>query len=129
MKDLNLNSGNLCNFCGASKDDNCTAESLADCIAANGGVLLPCRIGQTVFVCNKTAGRVFRNTVVAITVNGDSRYKNDITLEYHNIHGEISRRRFKWAQIGRQLFFTKEDAVKALQGDGETVTPDGEGTT
>ena len=86
----------------------------ADFLLENGVIVPPVKVKQTVWVYNQTAGKVYQNTVIGIYAVGTSRYKNSIKCEYINIHGESSRRKFTWAQIGKQVFLTKDEAEKAL---------------
>ena len=88
---------------------------IADYLLENGVTVPPCKVGDTVWVMNKTAGKVFYNTVVGIKIQGESRHKNSIEVEYRNVNGETSRRRFVWAQFGRQVFYSREEAERALK--------------
>lgn len=88
---------------------------LADGILADGWIRLPCKVGDTVYVVNETVGKVFRNTVIGITI-GESKNTNTIKVEYRNIYGETSCRKFRWAQFGKQVFFTRKEAEQALKG-------------
>lgn len=88
---------------------------LADELLANGVIVPPCKIGDTAWVYNQSTGKIYENVVVCLKVVGTSRYKNTIRVEYHNAHGESSCRKFQWAQIGKQVFFTKEEAERALK--------------
>ena len=94
---------------------------LADHLIANGVIVPPVKVGQTVWVCNLRTGCVYRNTVVSIKSNGTGRHKNTITVEHHNKCGESSFRKFEWAQIGKTVFLTREDAEKALKGGAENA--------
>lgn len=81
----------------------------------NGDVIVPpCKVGQTVWVLNQLKGLVFENTVVCIKIFSQNRYKNTLTLEYRNKLGETSNRKFTWAQVGKQVFLSREEAEKAL---------------
>lgn len=87
----------------------------ADYLLANGVIVPPVFVGQTVYVLNQTNGKVYQNTVVCIKVRSmQSKLKNTIKVEYINKLGETSCRKFAWAQIGKQVFFTREEAEKAL---------------
>lgn len=91
-------------------------ENLADYLLANGVIVPPCKVGDTVWVCNQTAGKVFKNTVIGLYVCGKSKFKNSIKCEYRNVLGEISHRKFTFAQVGKNIFFTREEAEAALKG-------------
>lgn len=90
---------------------------LADYLLANGVIVPPVKVGQTVWVYNKFRANVYENTVVSVKIKGESRHKNRITVEYHNALGESSFRKYTWAQIGKQVFLTEQDAVEALAED------------
>ncbi len=94
-------------------------EVCADHLLANGVIVPPVNVGQTVWVCNTRTGCVYRNAVVSIKTSGTGRHKNTITVEYHNKCGESSFRKFEWAQIGKSVFRSREAAEKALEGGAE----------
>lgn len=94
-------------------DDERRAK-LADHLLANGVIVPPVRVGQTVWVYNQIKNNVYENKVICIKIASTNKYKNSITVEYHNKCGESSRRKYTWAQIGKQVFLTEEDAVDAI---------------
>ena len=63
LKKLILETDILCTTCGENADSYC-AEYLADCLIANGGILLLCKVGDTVYVINRSLNRVFECTVM-----------------------------------------------------------------
>ena len=89
-------------------------DEIVDHLLANGAFLPPVKVRQTVWIYNQTAGKIYQNTVIGIYVVGTSRNKNAIKVEYVNKFGESSCRKFTWAQIGKQVFLTEEEAKKAL---------------
>ena len=91
-----------------------TPQHTADHLIDNGVIVPPVNAGQTVWVYNQSTNNVYENKVICIKIASTNKYKNSITVEYRNKCGETSRRKFTWAQIGRQLFLTEEDAVDAL---------------
>lgn len=116
LKKLILESDILCHTCGESTDSYC-AEYLAEYLIENGVIVPPCKVGDTVYVVNETVGKVFRNTVIGITI-GESKNTNTIRVGYRNIYGETSCRKFRWAQFGKQVFFTRKEAEQVLKGAG-----------
>lgn len=100
--------------CGKTLDD--MDDYLSEFLTAKGVIVPPCKVGDTVWVCNQTAGKVFKNTVIGLYVCGKSKFKNSIKCEYRNILGEISHRKFTFAQVGKNIFFTREEAEAALKG-------------
>ena len=89
-------------------------EAVADHLLANGVIVPPVQLKQTVWVYNQMTGKIYPNTVVGINIKGTSPHKKAIKLEYINKFGEISCRKFTWAQIGKQVFLTEKEAEKAL---------------
>ena len=96
-------------------EDDCIEAMIADFLLAEGVIVPPCKVGQTVWVLNQSRGAIYENRIACIKVRSESRYKNTIRVEYHNSLGEASYRKFTWAQIGRQVFLTREEAEKALE--------------
>lgn len=111
--------------CEATQEDNCVAhcnyppcikcKSISDHLIANGVVVLPCKVGDVVWVWNQHLSHIYKNTVVCIKIRGTGLCKNIIVVEYRNVHGETSCRKFTWSQIGKQVFLTREEAEKALK--------------
>jgi hypothetical protein len=98
--------------------DEPTLETVAGYLLANGVIVPPCRIGDTVWVANLTRQRVFPNKVHGIYLAGTSKYSNTMRLEHTNQFGEKSYRKFTWAQFGKNVFFTEEEAeAKLRSGD------------
>lgn len=91
-----------------------TAQYAADHLLEDGIIVPPVNIGQTVWVYNATTNNIYKNKVVCINIMGASKYKNRIVVEYRNQYGESSCRKFTWAQIGKQVFLTEQEAVEAL---------------
>lgn len=99
---------------GQVNNDLPSLEQIAEYLIEHGVIVPPVKVGETVYVLNQTTGKVYQNTVVCIKVRSQSKLKNTITVEYINKFSEISCRKFTWAQIGKQVFFTREEAEKAL---------------
>lgn len=91
-----------------------TFGDLADYLLASGVIVLPVKIGQTVWVYNQTTNNIYRNTVIGIQIFGTGKNANKIIVKYVNQRGETSDRKFAWAQIGKQVFLSEEEAVQAL---------------
>ena len=103
-------------FITVKKDcDTCVMEQLADYLLANGVIVPPCKVGDEVWVYNQLANQIYKNVVVCIKTRGTSKNKNTILFEYRNVHGETSCRKFKWSQIGKQVFLTREAAEAKLK--------------
>ena len=104
-----------CEYQDKEMPKDCVPSLIADCLITNGVILPPCKVGDTVYVCNRTAGKIFKNTVVGIFLSGASPHRNGIKCEYRNICGETSNRKFTFAQIGKTIFLTREEAENALK--------------
>ena len=89
---------------------------LIDYLLDHGVIVPPCNVGDTVWVYNSTTGKIYENTVVCIKVRSKGVCRNTMSLEYTNVHKETSCRKFKWSQVGKQVFLTKEEAEAALKG-------------
>lgn len=83
-------------------DQNCgyveeqKAEMLAEYLLENGVIVLPCKVGDTVYQTD-TAGQIYASTV-------------------KNIIYDTSSIAFDERAIGTTVFLTKEQAEKALKG-------------
>ncbi len=76
---------------------------------------LPCKVGDIVWVCNYNNGKVYENRVDGIYITGASGWKNTLRLKYKNHFGEVQYRKFAWKQIGKIVFFTREEAEQTLK--------------
>jgi hypothetical protein len=99
-------------------EEECLEEE-ARYLLANGVIVPPVKVGQTVWVCNHHTGNVYENRVDGIYITGASGWKNTVRLEYKNRLGEVQYRKFVWKQIGKSVFLTREEAEQALKGGAE----------
>lgn len=88
-----------------------TAQNLADHLLANGVVVLPCKIGDTVYIIDEGDGECAADYVLGV----------EVTQLFINNHGialdlqlPLGLRLNTWAVIGKNVFLTKEEAEKAL---------------
>jgi hypothetical protein len=97
------------------------AENIADDILADGVIVPPCKVGQTVyyfshrpFNLSVQANTVYEAIVVRIVT---TRLGTQLVIQIRNEHGctEVPDIR-SW---GKTVFATREEAVKALEGGGE----------
>jgi hypothetical protein len=77
-------------------------------------ISLPCWIGDVVWLVNFSQQKIFLNTVDGIYITGVGKNSNTVRLEYVNKLGEKQYRKFTWAQFGKTIFFTREEAESAL---------------
>lgn len=90
-------------------------DALADHLLANGVIVLPCKVGDTVWVINRHLNAVFENTVIGLHCGHSSDLKNNIKTRWVGERGNESIRMWSFRQIGRYVFFTREEAEAALK--------------
>lgn len=95
------------------------ADVIADRLLAEGVIVPPCKVGDVVWVLNRSRGAIYGNKVVCIKVRGESPNKNTIRVEHHNKMAEASYRKYTWSQFGKQVFLSKEEAEKTLAEGNE----------
>ena len=95
------------------------ADKIADVLLASGVIVLSCKVGDTVYVIHNTAERIelglsdciYETVIDSIHVGG--------TIEYHMYYKRIVYPDcdfFIEKDIGKTIFFTREEAEKALKG-------------
>ena len=87
-----------------------TASNIADHLLANGVIVLPCKIGDTVYIIDDgdegSDSYVLGVKVLQFFVN-----KNGIAVD---LELPLGIRLNTWAVIGKNVFLTEEEAEKAL---------------
>ena len=83
-------------------------------------VVLPCKVGDTVYVINRHLGRVFECTVLSFSVGRSSDLKNYFKTKWVGSIGNESIRKWSLRQFGRYVFLTREEAEESLQRQEET---------
>lgn len=78
-------------------------------------VVLPCMIGDTVYVLNHHLGRVFENEVAGFSVGYQSDNRNSVSTVYVGKYGSKTFRRWKFQQFRKTVFLTREEAEAALK--------------
>lgn len=78
--------------------------------------VLPCKVGDTVYVINVCKGMVFECTVISISVGRGTDLKNYLKTRWVGPRGNESIRKWTLRQVGRYVFLTREEAEKALEG-------------
>lgn len=78
-------------------------------------VVLPCMIGDNVYVLNHHLGRVFENEVAWFSVGYQSDNRNSVSTVYVGKYGSKTFRRWKFQQFGKTVFLTREEAEAALR--------------
>lgn len=78
-------------------------------------VVLPCKVGDIVYLVNHHLGRIFENEVSNFLVGYESDNRNTINTVYIGKFGGKTFRKWKFQQIGKTVFLTREEAEKALR--------------
>ena len=118
----------MLNEWGNKENDGVRAESIADYLLANGVVVLPCRVGDTVYVNPYTWDYLsFSNyehcfihseyfLVAEVVSIIKTRKQNLIKLKIYNRTTCTPKyKRYPISSIGITVFLTKEEAEKALE--------------
>ena len=92
-----------------AKSNNTTTLALADHLLANGVIVPPCKVGQTVYLIRKDTQTIYTCSVTAIIQRNTFQYL-EIFIE------EDKRKTIILAVLGESLFLTKEEAEEALKG-------------
>ena len=97
--------------------DDFTEENLADYLLANGVIVPPCKVGQTVWLIKslnwqQTEWGIKEGKISMIQQKADKSWKFRVT-ENHSVQD------YTIDKIGKTVFLTKEEAEKALKGGAE----------
>ncbi len=77
-------------------------------------VVLPCKVGDTVYVINRRLNRIFECTVISISVGRSTDLKNYVKTQWVGPNGNESIRKWSLRQVGKYVFLTREEAEAAL---------------
>lgn len=109
-----------------SSVDGCArhwAEVIADHLLANGVIVPPCRVGDTVYSYLhrwREEDGIFPYQITNITITQNKKgewtkkYRAMRLIEGKTIDWQLN---FSFDEIGKTVFFTREDAEKALKGE------------
>lgn len=78
-------------------------------------VVLPCKVGDTVYLLNHHLGKIFENEVSNFLVGYESDNRNTINTVYVGKCGSKTFRKWKLQQVGKTVFLTREAAEAALK--------------
>lgn len=81
-----------------------SAEFIADHLLANGVIVLPCKVGDTIYRCGDPIKKVYEWEVEHIEIYGDE-----------IVFVDDSDNEFTEAAIGKTVFLTREEAEAALK--------------
>lgn len=95
-----------CEDCEYRENAACREEMIADYLLANGVVVLPCKVGDKVYRLIDMSHTTHNSFLIIETVCS-------VNPTYTNIMGWLSE--IPMEQFGETIFFTKEEAEKALE--------------
>ena len=81
---------------------------------------IPCMVGTTVYIINRHLNRIFESVVIGVKVGYTTDLKNHIKTCWTGPNGNQSIRKWSFRQVGRYVFFTREEAEKALEEGAES---------
>lgn len=103
----------------SKKDGRPVNEVIADHMLANGVIVLPCKVGDSVYTNVSMQGwymrmkdRPYKAKIAFIGINGTDNFIN-VTFENGNML------QFKFSDFGKTVFLTREEAEKALAERGK----------
>lgn len=102
----------------------CDCDRLRELVEADRDgrcVVLPCKVGDTVYLLNHHLGRIFENVVSSFSVGYGSNNKNTINTVYIGKCGSKTFRKWKFQQIGKTVFLDREAAEAALKGESDGI--------
>lgn len=89
-----------------------TASGVADHLLANNVIVLPCKVGDTVYIIDEGDGECTEDYVLGVKVLQFFVSKRGIAVY---LELPLGMRLNTWAVIGKNVFLTKEEAEKALE--------------
>ena len=91
-----------------------TMERIADHLIENGAIVLPCKVGDTVYT-------IFERKIEALEIVCSSRKENnpDDVYEHYDARNDFLIMPFSDCHIGKTVFLTKEEAEQKLKGGNE----------
>ena len=102
----------LLNEWGNKENDGVRAESIADYLLANGVIVPPCKVGDTVYILAGHNGHKYEKDICEGFYIGDD---GVVQVRVRNMKGNHCT----YGIMGETLFLTKEEAEKALESDKE----------
>lgn len=88
-------------------------ESIIDCLIANGVVLLPCKVDDTVYEIQPMQKRVQAYTIISVKYNGRSWMFSWVLKDRKGRYGNVEG--FDSYQLGKTVFLSYKEAEKALK--------------
>lgn len=105
---------NILAHCGCHYNDiDYYTKQLADHLLENGVVVLPCKVGDTVYYAQY--GEVLEATVIEVELNYFTTPQEWITIEYNSPYTSTQKYKSRIdLMFGKTIFLTKKEAQKAL---------------
>ena len=105
----------MLNEWGNKENDGVRAESIADYLLENGVVVLPCKVGDTVYeICERRRSGKWQKAIVERVVHGIEIGIDKILTARCGTTTYVYLSR-----LGETVFLTREEAEKALKGGTE----------
>lgn len=101
-----------CAGCKYFESEYCRTEMLADYLIANGVVVLPCKVGDTVYRIPRSAIRKYTVVYIGISADPFASYVN--IAWYRDVH-HFETLSVRFDEIGKTVFLTREEAEEALK--------------
>ena len=96
------------------------AEVIADYLLQNGVVVLPCKVGDAVYIVDRTSDSVVSGMITHFEYNLYTTPKEWITVVSNELwYGKTKIRNRIDLLIGKTVFLSREDAERALKGGAE----------
>ena len=91
-------------------------NKIADYLLANGVIVPPCKVGDTLFFADAIFGEVLKAKVIVIEINYFTEPQLWLTIEYNSPYTGTQEYKSRIdLMIGKTVFLTKEEAEKALK--------------
>lgn len=106
----------MCPYKYADKEcERHIAELTANFLLANGIIVPPCRVGDTVWYLHQNLGEVFKAVVVSVEYNFFTKPQEWLTIEYVTpILGTSEYKSRIDLMLGKTVFLSREEAEQAL---------------
>ena len=113
LHNQNCPSPYLCDAtCKYAHLQNCYAERVADHLIANNAIILPCKIGDTVYVILN--GSIYQTEIIRIKYEEEAEnYGKFIRERVYAIIDNVEIE-FNFGDFGKIIFFTKEEAEQVF---------------
>jgi hypothetical protein len=102
------------NECKYAHLKNCCGDRLADHLIENGVIVLPCKVGDTVYVLSN--GMILQTEIIRVKYEEEAEnYSKFIRERVYAVLCNVERE-FDFFDFGETVFLTKEEAEQKLKG-------------